>query len=109
MSFPTLVYRCPGTHSRPGGTYAFQPVEDKAALEAALSDGWALSLPEAVEGSKPKPVTATDPKPETEAPAEDAAPTRDELEQKCKELGIKFDGRSGDKKLAALIAEALKG
>lgn len=43
------------------------------------------------------------------APAvdESAPPTRAELEQKATELGIKFDSRMGDKKLAAKIAEAL--
>lgn len=38
---------------------------------------------------------------------DDAPPTRAELEQKATELGIKFDGRTTDKKLAAKIAEAL--
>ena len=31
--------------------------------------------------------------------------TREELEQKAKELGIKFDGRTSDAKLNKLIAE----
>jgi hypothetical protein len=53
---------------------------------------------EAVEASRPVEV---DPK------ADDAPPTRDELERKAKELGISFDGRTGDKKLSALIAEKL--
>lgn len=38
---------------------------------------------------------------------DDAPPTREELEQKATELGIKFDGRTTDKKLAAKIAEAV--
>jgi hypothetical protein len=38
--------------------------------------------------------------------ADDAPPTREELEQKAQELGIKFDGRTSDAKLEKLINEA---
>lgn len=38
---------------------------------------------------------------------DDAMPTREELETKATELGLKFDGRTSDKKLTKLIAEAL--
>ena len=38
---------------------------------------------------------------------ENAAPTRAELEAKAKELGIRFDGRTGDKKLGQLIQDRL--
>ena len=41
------------------------------------------------------------------APEDDAAPTRAELEAKAKELGIRFDGRTGDKKLGQLIQDRL--
>jgi hypothetical protein len=40
--------------------------------------------------------------------ADDAAPSRAELEAKATELGLRFDGRTGDKRLAALIEDALK-
>jgi len=40
---------------------------------------------------------------------DNAAPTRAELEQKATELGIKFDGRTGDKTLLKRIEEALSG
>jgi hypothetical protein len=40
---------------------------------------------------------------------EDAPPTRAELEQMAKELNIKFDGRTSDKKLIAAIAEKVGG
>ena len=39
--------------------------------------------------------------------ADNAPPTRAELETKAKELGIKFDGRTKDKKLGQLIEERL--
>ena len=38
---------------------------------------------------------------------ENDMPTREELETKATELGLKFDGRTSDKKLTKLIAEAL--
>jgi hypothetical protein len=40
-------------------------------------------------------------------PEDDAPPTREELEAKAKELGIRFDGRTGDKKLGQLIQDRL--
>jgi hypothetical protein len=43
------------------------------------------------------------------APQDDAAPTRAELEAKATELGIRFDGRTNDKKLGQLIQDRLTG
>jgi ribosomal protein L32E len=39
----------------------------------------------------------------------DAPPTREEMAIKARELGIKFDGRTSNKKLSSLIATALGG
>jgi hypothetical protein len=41
------------------------------------------------------------------APQDDASPTRAELEAKATDLGIKFDGRTKDKKLGQLIQDQL--
>jgi hypothetical protein len=41
------------------------------------------------------------------APDDDAPPTREELEAKATELGIRFDGRTRDKKLGQLIQDRL--
>ncbi len=91
MNFPTLVYRCPGDHHCAGGTYAYLGISEQPQLDAALSDGWFLTLPEAISGE-----------------AEDGSePTRGELEAKAAELGIKFDGRTTDKALAIKIEQAL--
>lgn len=46
---------------------------------------------------------------DTTIPEDDAPVTRAELEEKATELGIKFDGRTTDAKLAERIEEALKG
>jgi hypothetical protein len=40
-------------------------------------------------------------------PEDDAGPTREELEAKATELGIRFDGRTKDKKLGQLIQDRL--
>ena len=98
MEFPTLVYRCPGTHQRPGGTYAYRQASDADQFAAALDDGWFATLPEAIDGKTASPPQQDD----------DTPPTRAELEQKATELQIKFDGRTSDRKLRDLIAAALE-
>ena len=40
---------------------------------------------------------------------ENAPPSREELEQKANELGIKFDGRTTDRKLLEKIEEVMRG
>jgi len=45
--------------------------------------------------------------PEPEPVIDDAVPTRAELEAKATELGIRFDGRTKDKKLGQLIQDKL--
>ena len=101
MQFPRFVFRCPGAYQRMGGSYGYRSVEDEESHAKAIAEGWFGTLPEAIEAhdnpKKPEPVAAQEPAP-------DAPPTRQELEQKAKELGLKFDGRTTDKKLAALIA-----
>ena len=44
-----------------------------------------------------------------EVPEDDAPPTRAELEQQATLLGVKFDGRTTDKRLLERINEAMKG
>ena len=52
----------------------------------------------------PSPIDAIEAQAE---PQDDAPPTREELEAKATELGIKFDGRTKDKKLGQLIQDKL--
>jgi len=89
--FPTMVYRIPGAHRASGGlTFDYRGIDDAGALKAALADGWHLSLPEAI---APEAV-------------DDVSPaTREELEQKARELGIGFNARTTDAVLAQRIAE----
>lgn len=90
MIFPTIVYKCPGNHQCHGGTYDLLGIADDVELSMALHNGWFKSLPEAVSG-------------EAEDPADSAPPTRKELEDKASELGLKFDGRTTDRRLIEMI------
>lgn len=90
-----LMYRCPGPHAGPEGkTYDFKGFESEAAGSAA---GFFLTLPDAIAGKKPAPV-----------PAEDAPPTRAEIEEQAKKVGVKVDGRMSDRTLLKLIDDAMK-
>jgi hypothetical protein len=100
MEFPALVYKAEGKYIRPHGTYDFVGVNDQQELEQKLSEGWFDSLEAAIAGKAAKAVS--------EPVLDDSAPpTREELETKATELGIKFDGRYSDKKIAQMIDEAL--
>lgn len=94
MNFPAFVFKNGGLLQRAGGSYSQLLVHDEDEHAAKLKEGWFATLPEAIEG-----VSSED----------DAPPTRAELEAKADEIGLKFDRRIGDKKLAALIQEALEG
>jgi hypothetical protein len=108
-SFPTIMYRVPGPHKKPrGGTYKTTGAADKAEFDALLKKGWFPSYEEAAAGKIAGNASkAADPV--EEAIDDKSAPTRDELETKAKELGVSFNGRTSDKKLAERIAEALEG
>lgn len=80
MEYPLNLYK---------SAELFVNVANDEEKDAALADGWFLTVPEALAGK-----------------AEDnSVPTREELELKATELGIKFDGRTTDAKLGKLIAE----
>lgn len=91
MKYQDIVYKCPGPHQRKGGTYAFRGVSSPEEHDQALQEGWFNTLPEAIEGK-----------------VIDVPPTRDELEQKAKELGVKFDKKTPDDVLAKKIEAILE-
>lgn len=92
MSFPTIVYRCPGDHHCAGGTYSYKAARDEEELSMLTGEGWFATLPEAISGES----------------NDDAEPTRSELEAKATELNIAFDGRTTDKRLAEKIEFVLR-
>lgn len=132
IELPAILYQSPGPHKKPGGgTYRIVGINTQEELDAKLSAGWFASSAEAITAAGDK---ATTPKRVAEwrikakakktkkrkpskplgwkqpvpAPViEDAPPTRAELETKAKELGIRFDGRTRDKKLGQLIHDRL--
>jgi hypothetical protein len=102
------MYRVPGPHKKPrGGTYAYRGAADQAEFDELLKKGWFPSYEEALWPQARKEILAI---PSVIGFVDEvSAPTRDELEAKAKELGVSFNGRTSDKKLAERIAEALEG
>lgn len=95
--FPVMLYKAGGPHEIHGGCFDTLIAHDEIAKDAAYAAGWRLTTTEAA-------APRIDPAPDDDAPA-----TRAELETKAAELGIAFDGRTSDAKLAARIADKLKG
>lgn len=103
--FPTIVYRVPGEHIAPRGTYSYMGIADEAALDAALADGWHESLADAMTPAAKVLAQVID----AQDAIDDMSPaTRDELAQKARELGVSFNARTKDEVLATRIAEALQ-
>jgi hypothetical protein len=100
--FPTIVYRTPGLHHCPGGTYDFLGAKNEIEFEVALKDGWYPTMPEALakELTVPTQKSVTD---QFEVLGDDEPPTRAELEQQAKELGIKFSKKTTDTELRQQI------
>ncbi len=107
MQFPTLVYKKDGPYNAGGSkTYDFREVKDSASLDEFLEDGWLLTLAEAMKPTPKKPIIVIAEN-VTVDQKDDQPPSRNELEQQAKELNIKFDGRTTDKRLLEQINEAL--
>lgn len=108
--FPRMLYQAGGPHDIHGGLFDYLIVESEEELTVALGNGWHMTTDDARAADlalKTHRIPA-----ELLAPVfppDDAPPTRDELERKAAELGIAFDGRTSDSKLAGKIAEALQG
>lgn len=108
--FPDMVYRVPGLHREQNGhTFDFLGVNDADELAAALADGWHLTIGDAVAAtSAPSTDELIADLAEATDAVDDVSPaTRDELEQKARELGIGFNARTTDATLALRIAEKL--
>jgi hypothetical protein len=103
MNFPTIVYKDKGPHARKGGTYDFKGVATAAELQPLLMAGWQLTLPEATGEVPPAAADLTRLKGELEVLGDDEPPTRAELEQQAKELGIKFNKKVTDDELRKQI------
>ena len=105
-----MVYRVPGIHATGGGeTFSFLGVNSQEDMDTALADGWYKTLPEAIDAyHAPDAETVIAEVSEAQDAVDDMSPaTRDELEQKARELGVSFNSRTSDAVLAKRIAEAL--
>jgi hypothetical protein len=111
MTFPSLIYKSPGGYRYPKSklTYSVASVQDEHELAGRLAAGWFQTKEEAVGLVTAPVVEVVEVVEVAETPkAEDYEPSRAELEQKATEMGIKFDGRTSDKKLLKLITEGLQ-
>lgn len=110
MQFPAIVYKSPGKHLCRYGTFDYVGVKTQAEFDARINSGWhpTQAAAFASKEQKTRPPAESQSAPIMQV-ADDAPPSRAELEQKATELGLKFDGRTTDKKLFERIEEALKG
>lgn len=109
MKFPNLVYKKGGPHKCKGGTYDYLAVTNAQDLEKALKNGYVDSLesithPEDYNARK-KAHTKEVSKETNEETVQEVEISREELELRAKELGIKFRNSVTDEALAAKIAE----
>lgn len=116
MKYPSFVYVSPGAHQCPGGTYSYRRVTCEDDVAQAAQDGYyptvdlAMAKPTGFDwgeylGYGKAPDASEDPKPASPKPATNTAPSREELEARATELGIGFNARTKDAKLAARIKE----
>ena len=110
MHFPAPLYRTPGPYRKGKGlkTYRVAGAKDQAQYDAMIANGWFPSYEEAVAG-KAADVIVEAAEAFEEAVDEVSGPTREELEQKADELGVSFNKRTSNRKLAERIAAALEG
>jgi hypothetical protein len=106
MHYPVFVYRCPGAHFGPiGTTYESTVANDEKEFSNLLANGWSESLIKAVDTFLSPAKLVED----LEESADNSPITRDELELKAREIGVKFDGRTTDALLLKRIENAIEG
>lgn len=89
------------------GRVVSERVFDRVTLEKRLAHGWTTSR----DGVAPKPAEPVAAAPETAegvSSVDESPPTREELEAKAVELGVKVDKRWGDKRLMQEVVKALE-
>lgn len=109
MNFPTILYRCPGPHfAHAGQTYDYTQAASEECFDRLVSQGWHESLSAAVDAvTAVTGVGGVGSAPIADADDDNQPPTREELETMATDLGIKFDGRTGDAALLRKIEEAV--
>lgn len=121
--YPKMVFKCPGVHSLAGGkSYDHELVHSDEEAREAAKQGWFLTVPEALNGVATLIPAAVEEVPlnldaeifeedksleNLDTENSDAPPTRDELEAKATELGIKFSKKTTYDQLSAAITVEL--
>lgn len=85
-----MIFKCPGSIAWEGISFDYQIIKD-----GEIPEGWSKTVFEAHDKAS-HPADAD----------QDGEVTREEMEQKAKELGLKFDGRTSNAKLLKMIEEA---
>ncbi len=96
-----MLYKHPGQHSFHGDMFDYIIV-DESEVEDSIEAGWSMTTTEAlnlnvIDADIVEDINTKDTHP----------PTRDELEAKATELGIKFRSNTKDETLSKKIEEAL--
>jgi hypothetical protein len=97
--FPQAVFRAGGAELIEGEAFTSRMVQDEAEFDAAQAEGFHATTDEAIAAKLQEPAAAD----EQDDAADNAPPTRAELELKAKELGIAFKPHTSDKKLGEAI------
>ena len=103
-----MLYKEGGKHKLHGGNFDYTIV-DELEVDQALEDGWFKTTTEAKEANTDSgPVDdIIDSNTDDEGLDDNAVPTREEMEAKAKELGIRFPANIKDATLLSKINEAL--
>ena len=97
MNYPRTLYRA----SLDSSIYPALLVHNETEHRAARAVGWRDSIPEAITDAESVP---------GDSPIDELSPpTRDEIESKARELGIRFNKRTSDETLLDRIESALSG
>lgn len=102
MSAPCFVFR------RVAGRVVSERVHDARTLERRLAQGWVTSR-DGKPAQAPESVAAPEQAAEDVSSVDESPPTREELEAKAEELGVKVDKRWGDRRLMVELTKALEG
>lgn len=107
MTYPKHLYRAGGIYGNAPRSFSVIGCADAGQEAALLAQGWFLSVEDAYAPTTAKEVIQT--AEALEDMVDDMSPaTRDELEQKARELGLPFNARTKDGVLAKRIADAIE-
>lgn len=98
-----MVFKVPGTMAVHEGVGYDWMIVEASDVPSHVKAGWHASI---VDAKAALAAAHAEPEPSADE-SDDTPPTRAELEEQCKKLGIKVDGRYSDRRLLALIAEKM--